>query len=87
MSSHDFDMARFLVGGGSDIEEVYVQGAAWGPEAKAAGDLDTQVSKPVHLAGHARHKTPERLVALRSSPACGTRSAAERWLRSVLAGR
>jgi len=42
MSSHDFDMARFLVG--SEIEEVYVQGAAWGPEAKAAGDLDTQIT-------------------------------------------
>ncbi|GAB5035937.1 myo-inositol 2-dehydrogenase [Nannochloropsis oceanica] len=39
MSSHDFDMARFLVG--SEIEEVYVKGASWVPEAKAAGDLDT----------------------------------------------
>jgi len=42
MSSHDFDMARFLVG--ADIEEVYAQGAAWGPEAAAADDLDTQVT-------------------------------------------
>ncbi len=42
MSSHDFDMARFLVG--SDIEEVFVQGTAWGPEAAAAGDYDTQIS-------------------------------------------
>lgn len=42
MSSHDFDMARFLVG--SDIEEVYAQGAAWGPEASTAKDLDTQVT-------------------------------------------
>lgn len=42
MSSHDFDMARFLVG--SDIEEVYAQGTAWGPEASMAKDLDTQVT-------------------------------------------
>lgn len=42
MSSHDFDMARFLVGG--DIDEVFVQGAAWGPEASAANDLDTQIT-------------------------------------------
>lgn len=42
MTSHDFDMARFLVG--SDIEEVYAQGAAWGPEASGAADLDTQVT-------------------------------------------
>lgn len=42
MSSHDFDMARFLVG--SDIEEVFVQGTAWGPEAAGAGDLDTQIT-------------------------------------------
>jgi myo-inositol 2-dehydrogenase/D-chiro-inositol 1-dehydrogenase len=42
MTSHDFDMARFLVG--SDIEEVFVQGTAWGPEASAANDCDTQIT-------------------------------------------
>lgn len=42
MASHDFDMARFLVG--SEIEEVFVQAKAWGPEAQAAGDVDTQIT-------------------------------------------
>ncbi|CAM9743035.1 unnamed protein product [Discosporangium mesarthrocarpum] len=39
MTSHDFDMARFLVG--DDIEEVFVTATAFDPEAKEADDYDT----------------------------------------------
>ncbi|CAM9960507.1 unnamed protein product [Ectocarpus fasciculatus] len=39
MTSHDFDMARFLVG--DEIEEVYVTATAFDPEAKEADDFDT----------------------------------------------
>eukprot|EP00904_Undaria_pinnatifida_P007935 jgi/Undpi1/4271/HiC_scaffold_17.g07637.m1 len=39
MTSHDFDMARFLVG--DEIEEVYVTATAFDPEAKEAEDYDT----------------------------------------------
>jgi len=42
MASHDFDMARFVTG--SEIEEVFVTGTAFDPEARAAGDLDTVVT-------------------------------------------
>jgi myo-inositol 2-dehydrogenase / D-chiro-inositol 1-dehydrogenase len=42
MASHDFDMARFITG--SEIEEVYVQGAAFEDAAKQAGDLDTVIT-------------------------------------------
>jgi myo-inositol 2-dehydrogenase/D-chiro-inositol 1-dehydrogenase len=42
MSIHDFDMARFL--SGSDVEEVYVQGAVLvDPRIGELGDLDTAV--------------------------------------------
>jgi len=42
MSIHDFDMARFL--SGSDIIEVYVQGAALvNPDIKELGDIDTAI--------------------------------------------
>ncbi|CAM9398612.1 unnamed protein product [Pylaiella littoralis] len=39
MTSHDFDMARFLVG--DEIEEVFVTATAFDPEAKEADDYDT----------------------------------------------
>lgn len=39
MTSHDFDMARFLVG--DEIEEVFVTATAFDPEAKEADDFDT----------------------------------------------
>eukprot|EP00903_Cladosiphon_okamuranus_P009471 g9026.t1 len=39
MTSHDFDMARFLVG--DEIEEVFVTATAFDPEAKEANDFDT----------------------------------------------
>jgi myo-inositol 2-dehydrogenase / D-chiro-inositol 1-dehydrogenase len=42
MASHDFDMARFITG--SEIEEVYVQGAAFEDAAKQAADLDTVIT-------------------------------------------
>lgn len=43
MTIHDWDIARFLVG--SDIEEVYVQGAVTvDPAIGAAGDIDTHVT-------------------------------------------
>jgi predicted dehydrogenase len=58
MTSHDFDMARFLVG--SNIEEVYVQGKAWGPEAAGAKDLDTQV--------RARQQPCRLLISLATGP-------------------
>jgi myo-inositol 2-dehydrogenase / D-chiro-inositol 1-dehydrogenase len=42
MTIHDFDMARFL--SGSEVEEVYVQGAVLiDPEIGKAGDIDTSV--------------------------------------------
>lgn len=42
MTIHDFDMARFL--SGSEVEEVYVQGAVLvDPEIGKAGDIDTAV--------------------------------------------
>lgn len=42
MTIHDFDMARFIVG--SEVEEVYVQGAVLVDEAIGAeGDIDTAV--------------------------------------------
>ena len=43
MTIHDWDIARFLMG--SDIEEVYVQGAVTvDPAIGAAGDIDTHVT-------------------------------------------
>lgn len=42
MCSHDYDMARFVTG--QEIEQVYVVGKAFDPEAQAANDLDTQVT-------------------------------------------
>jgi myo-inositol 2-dehydrogenase/D-chiro-inositol 1-dehydrogenase len=43
MAIHDFDMARYLAG--SDVEEVYAQGAVLVDEAiGAAGDIDTAVT-------------------------------------------
>ncbi|CAB1118522.1 unnamed protein product [Ectocarpus sp. CCAP 1310/34] len=39
MTSHDFDMARFLVG--DEIDEVFVTATAFDPEAKEADDFDT----------------------------------------------
>lgn len=39
MISHDFDMARFVTG--SEIDEVFVTGKAFDPEAKEADDLDS----------------------------------------------
>jgi myo-inositol 2-dehydrogenase / D-chiro-inositol 1-dehydrogenase len=42
MASHDFDMARFVTG--SEIEEVYVQGAAFEDAAKQASDFDTVIT-------------------------------------------
>ncbi|CAM9322286.1 unnamed protein product [Choristocarpus tenellus] len=39
MTSHDFDMARFLVG--DEIDEVFVTATAFDPEAKEAEDYDT----------------------------------------------
>eukprot|EP00184_Porphyridium_aerugineum_P003564 CAMPEP_0184707814 /NCGR_PEP_ID=MMETSP0313-20130426/37460_1 /TAXON_ID=2792 /ORGANISM="Porphyridium aerugineum, Strain SAG 1380-2" /LENGTH=427 /DNA_ID=CAMNT_0027169395 /DNA_START=199 /DNA_END=1482 /DNA_ORIENTATION=+ len=41
MASHDFDMARFVTG--AEIEEVYVCGAAFDPEARGAKDLDSVI--------------------------------------------
>jgi len=42
MCSHDYDMARFVTG--QEIEEVYVVGKAFDPEAQAANDLDTHIT-------------------------------------------
>jgi myo-inositol 2-dehydrogenase/D-chiro-inositol 1-dehydrogenase len=42
MCSHDYDMARFVTG--QEIEQVYVVGKAFDPEAQAANDLDTQIT-------------------------------------------
>lgn len=44
MTSHDFDMARFITG--SEIEQVFVSGKAFDEEAKQANDLDTVI---IHL--------------------------------------
>jgi len=44
MTSHDFDMARFI--SGSEIEQVFVSGRAFDEEAKQANDLDTVM---IHL--------------------------------------
>ncbi|GJQ12390.1 hypothetical protein GpartN1_g4362.t1 [Galdieria partita] len=44
MTSHDFDMARFITG--SEIEQVFVSGNAFDDEAKQAKDLDTVI---IHL--------------------------------------
>lgn len=42
MAIHDFDMARFV--SGSEVEEVYVQGAALiNPEFASLGDVDTAI--------------------------------------------
>ncbi|KAA8492097.1 putative oxidoreductase YrbE [Porphyridium purpureum] len=41
MASHDFDMARFVTG--AEIDEVYVCGTAFDPEAKGANDLDSLI--------------------------------------------
>lgn len=42
MTIHDFDMARFL--SGSEVEEVYVQGAVLvNPDIGKAGDIDTAI--------------------------------------------
>eukprot|EP00188_Purpureofilum_apyrenoidigerum_P002969 Plantae.Rhodophyta-Purpureofilum_apyrenoidigerum.ctg30172.p1 GENE.Plantae.Rhodophyta-Purpureofilum_apyrenoidigerum.ctg30172~~Plantae.Rhodophyta-Purpureofilum_apyrenoidigerum.ctg30172.p1 ORF type:complete len:385 (-),score=56.90 Plantae.Rhodophyta-Purpureofilum_apyrenoidigerum.ctg30172:71-1225(-) len=42
MISHDFDMARFVTN--SDIDEVFVTGKAFDPEAAEAGDFDSVVT-------------------------------------------
>lgn len=43
MAIHDFDMARFIVG--SEVEEVYVQGAIRiEPACKEVGDVDTAIT-------------------------------------------
>eukprot|EP00186_Timspurckia_oligopyrenoides_P002144 CAMPEP_0182444272 /NCGR_PEP_ID=MMETSP1172-20130603/2774_1 /TAXON_ID=708627 /ORGANISM="Timspurckia oligopyrenoides, Strain CCMP3278" /LENGTH=399 /DNA_ID=CAMNT_0024639795 /DNA_START=36 /DNA_END=1235 /DNA_ORIENTATION=- len=42
MASHDFDMARFVTS--SEIDEVYVCGAAFDPEAQGANDLDSVIT-------------------------------------------
>lgn len=43
MTIHDFDMARYL--SGSEVEEVYVQGAALvDPAIREAGDVDTAIT-------------------------------------------
>ncbi|EME30545.1 myo-inositol 2-dehydrogenase [Galdieria sulphuraria] len=44
MTSHDFDMARFITG--SEIDQVFVSGNAFDDEAKQANDLDTVI---IHL--------------------------------------
>mmetsp|Transcript_17280 Transcript_17280/g.37553 ORF Transcript_17280/g.37553 Transcript_17280/m.37553 type:complete len:406 (+) Transcript_17280:33-1250(+) len=42
MASHDFDMARFVTG--AEIEEVFVCGKAFDPEAQGANDLDSVIT-------------------------------------------
>lgn len=42
MTSHDWDMARFITG--AEIESVYVTGEAFEEAAKEAGDIDTAIT-------------------------------------------
>lgn len=42
MTSHDFDMARFVTG--AEIDEVFVTGAAFEDAAKQANDLDSAIT-------------------------------------------
>ncbi|CEG40166.1 myo-inositol 2-dehydrogenase [Plasmopara halstedii] len=41
MTIHDFDMARFLIGG--EVDEVFAMGHSNNPEVAAVGDIDTAV--------------------------------------------